>query len=126
MKPQQIVECYTQRWSIETTFQECREYLKLESPRGYSHHTVLRFTPCLFGLYTLVVLLYLQLPRSSRASGALLWRGKSTVTFSDMMMCVRRAFWEQWCFHTQAAAQAFSKLPQSLRETILYALAPAA
>jgi Transposase DDE domain len=31
MSPHQIVECYTQRWSIETTFQECREYLKLES-----------------------------------------------------------------------------------------------
>jgi hypothetical protein len=126
MKPQQIVECYTQRWSIETTFQECREYLQLESPRGYSYHTVRRFTPCLFGLYTMVVLLYLQLPRSSRAFGALFWRGKSTVTFSDMIACVRRALWEQWCFHIQVDAQAFSKLPQSLRETILYALAPAA
>jgi hypothetical protein len=27
MKPPQIVACYTQCWSIETTFQECREYL---------------------------------------------------------------------------------------------------
>ena len=63
MKPQQIVECYTQRWSIETTFQECREYLKLESTKGYGQQTVLRFTPCLFGLYTMVVLLYLQLPQ---------------------------------------------------------------
>ena len=52
MRPQQIVECYTQRWSIETTFQECREYLKLESTKGYSQQTVLRLTPCLFGLYT--------------------------------------------------------------------------
>jgi hypothetical protein len=34
MRPQQIVECYTQRWSIETTFQECREYWKLESTKG--------------------------------------------------------------------------------------------
>jgi Transposase DDE domain len=36
MSPQQIVECYTQRWSMETTFQECREYLKLGSTKGYS------------------------------------------------------------------------------------------
>jgi DDE superfamily endonuclease len=50
MKPQRIIECYTQRWSIETTFQECREYLKLEAPKGYGQPTVLRFTPCLFGL----------------------------------------------------------------------------
>lgn len=126
MRPQQIVECYTQRWSIETTFQECREYLKLESTKGYGQQTVLRFTPCLFGLYTMVVLLYLQLPRPSRTLRTVCWRGKSTVTFSDMMACVRRALWEQWCFHTQADSQEFSKLPPSLKETILYALAPAA
>ena len=49
MPPKQIVECYTQRWSIETTFQECREYLKLESTKGYGQAPVLRLTPCLFG-----------------------------------------------------------------------------
>jgi hypothetical protein len=126
MTPQQIVECYTQRWSIETTFQECREYLKLESSKSYSQQAVLRFTPCLFGLYTVVVLLYLQLPRSSSTRSAVLWKGKSTVTFSDMMTCVRRALWEQWCFHTQADPQEFSKLSRALQETLLYGLAPAA
>jgi hypothetical protein len=34
MCPKRIVACDTQRWSVETTCQECREYLKLESPRG--------------------------------------------------------------------------------------------
>jgi hypothetical protein len=126
MKPQHIVECYTQRWSIETTFQECREYLKLESTKGYGQQTVLRFTPCLFGLYTLVVLLYLQLPRPSDTLKAIFWRGKSTVTFSDMITCVRRALWQQWVFHTHAASQEFSKLSPSFQDTILYALAPAA
>ena len=126
MKPQQMVECYTQRWSIETTFQECREYLKLESPKGYGQQTVLRFTPCLFGLYTVVVLLDLQLPRSSSTRSVVFWKGKSTVTFSDMMTCVRRALWEQWCFHTRADPQEFSKLSRALQDTILYALAPAA
>src|SRR5262249_5197226 len=91
MKPQQIVECYTQRWSIETTLQECREYLKLESPKGYSQPTVLRFTPCLFGLYTMVVLLYLQFLQPASSLRAIFWRGKSTVTCSDMITCVRRA-----------------------------------
>ena len=50
MCPNQMVECSTQRWSIETTFQEGREPLKLESTKCYSQHTVLRFTPCLLGL----------------------------------------------------------------------------
>jgi hypothetical protein len=126
MSPQQIVECYTPRWSMETTFQECREYLKLESTKGYCQATVLRLTPCLLGLYTAMVLLYLQLPKTSRSLGAVFWKGKSTVTFSDMITCVRRALWEQWCFHTPDDRQAFSKLSRSLQQTLLYALAPAA
>lgn len=48
------------------------------------------------------------------------------VTFSDMITWVRRALWEQWCFHTPAAPQAFSNLSPSLQDMILYALAPAA
>jgi SRSO17 transposase len=124
--PQQIVECYTQRWSIETTFQECREYLKLESTKCYGQQTVLRFTPCLFALYTIIVLLYLQLPDLLRLPIMVSWRGKSTTTFADMLMCVRRAIWQQWFFQTPTKAEPFSKLPRSLQETILYALAPAA
>jgi hypothetical protein len=124
--PKQIVECYTQRWSIETTFQECREHLKLESTKCYSQQTVLRFTPCLFGLYTIVVLLYLQLPDLLRLPIMVSWRGKSTTTFADMITCVRRAIWQQWFFQTSTKAELFSKLPRSLQETILYALAPAA
>ncbi len=120
------MECYTRRWSIETTFQECREYLKLESTKGYCQTTVLRLTPCLLGLYTAIVLLYLQLPKTASTLGAVCWRGKSTVTFSDMVTCVRRALWEQWVFHTQDDPQEFSKLSRSLQETILYGLAPAA
>jgi hypothetical protein len=113
MKPQQMVECYTPRGSIETTFQEGREYLRLESTKGYSQPTVWRFTPCLFGLYTMVVLLYLQLLQHSSPLRVIVWSGKATVTFSDMITCVRRALWEQWCFHTPAASQAFSKLSPS-------------
>jgi hypothetical protein len=126
MSPQQIVECDTQRWSVETTFQECREYLWLESTKGYSRPTVLRLTPCLPGLYTAIVLLSLQLPKPSGTFGAAFWRGKSTVTFSDMITFVRRTLWKQWCFHAQDDLQGFSKLSRALQETLLYALAPAA
>ena len=124
--PKQIIECYTQRWSIETTFQECREHLKLESTKCYGKQTVLRFTPCLFGLYTIVVLLYLHLPELLRFPIIVSWSGKSTTTFADMITCVRRAIWQQWFFQTSTKTASFSILPKSLQETILYALAPAA
>jgi hypothetical protein len=70
-------ECHIQRWSIETTAQGCLEYLQLESTKSYGQQTVLRFTPCLFGLYPLVVQLSLQLPRSSSTRSAVFGRGKA-------------------------------------------------
>jgi hypothetical protein len=74
----------------------------------------------------LVVLLYMQLPASARTRGAVVWKGKSTVTFSDMMTCVRRAIWKPWLLQTPEDRQGLAKLSQSLQDTILYALAPAA
>jgi hypothetical protein len=126
MKPPPLVECYPQRGSIDTTFPECRAYLQLESTKRYGQPTVRRFTPGWFGLYTLVVRRSLQRPRSASPRRAVIWRGQATVTFSAMMTCVRRVFWEPWCFHTQAAPQAFSKLSPAFQETILSALAPVA
>jgi hypothetical protein len=82
--------------------------------------------PCLLGLYTLVGLRYLQLPDLLRLPMMVSWSGKSTTTFADMITCVRRAIWQQWGVQTSAKAELFSKLPKSLQETILYALAPAA
>ena len=126
MHPQQIVECYTQRWSSETTLQECRAYLPLESTKGYGSQTVLRCTPCFFGFYTLVVLLSMPLPASARTRGAVVWQGKATVTFSDMMPCVRRAIWKSWLVQTPEERQGVATLSRSLQDTIFYALAPAA
>jgi hypothetical protein len=124
--PNQLVECYTQRWSIETPFQEGREHLKLESTKCYSQQMVLRVTPCVFGLYPIVVLRYLQLPDLLRLPIMVSWSGKSTTTFAEMITCVRRAIWQPWLFQTSPKAEPFSKLPRSLQETIVSALAPAA
>jgi hypothetical protein len=126
MKPQRLVECDTQRRSIDTTFQACRESLKLDSTQGDGQHTVLRFTPGVFGLSTMVVLLYLQLPSSSSTLSALFWRGQSTVTCSAMLTCVRRALWAAWCFQPAADPRQCSNLSPSFQDTILSALAPAA
>ncbi len=72
MSPQAVIETYTGRWSIETTFQEVRSYLGLETTRGWSRRTVLRAAPCLFCLYTVVAWLYTEMPRRyTRAGGGL-------------------------------------------------------
>jgi hypothetical protein len=54
MTAQEVIETYVGRWNEETTFQEMRSYLGLESTRGWKEKTVLRLAPCLFGLYSVV------------------------------------------------------------------------
>jgi hypothetical protein len=124
--PQEIIERYTQRWNIETTFEEMRAYLGLETTRGRCPKTVLRAEPMLFGLYSVVALLYAQLPAAAQEEGGVAWDGKATVTFSDAISAVRRWLWANWVFVKGGYADAFTKLPEPLRQALLYALAPAA
>jgi hypothetical protein len=126
MRPQPIVDCDTQRWSSETTVQVCREDLTRASPKGDGPQTVVRFTPGWVGLYTVIMLLSLQLPRPSRTLRTVCGRGQSTLTCSAMLTGVRRALWEPWCVHTQADSPELATLSPSLQERMLYARAPAA
>ncbi|WP_052639611.1 hypothetical protein [Zavarzinella formosa] len=68
--PTEVIEHYCGRQSIETTFQECRSCLGLESTRGWCRVTVLRAAPCLFGLYSVVASLCQLLPESKRGGRA--------------------------------------------------------
>ena len=126
MSPQAVIETYTGRWNIETTFQEARSYLGLETTRGRVRNTVLRAEPCLLALYTLVVWLDAELPaRYQRVRGAA-WLGKSDVTFSDAITAVRRYLWVEGVFALSGHREAFEKLGGPLRQILLQGLAPAA
>jgi hypothetical protein len=125
LAPALVIGLYCGRWNIETTFQELRAHLGLETTRGWCRNTVLRAAPCLFGLYTAVALLYHALPGAKR-SGAIAWPGKSGVTFSDALTAVRRWLWADGVFPQAGADSPVEKLPDPVRELLLTALAPAA
>ena len=120
-----IVETYTGRWNIEATFQEARSELHVQTTRGWSRSTVLRAVPCLFGLYSVVAMLYATLPRERRV-GAVAWPDKSVVTFSDALSAVRRWIWAEGVFGHAADGPSVQKLPPPIREILYAALAPAA
>jgi DDE superfamily endonuclease len=122
----QVIETYTGRWNLETTFQEMRSHLGLETTRGWREQTVLRVAPCLFGLYTVVAALYVQLPARRRVVGLLAWVGKEDVTFSDALTAVRRWLWREWVFAIPGHSTAFSKLSRPFQQLLLAGLAPAA
>src|SRR5262249_8103878 len=124
-KPADIVGGYTGRWNLETTFQELRAHLGLETTRGWCPKTVLRAAPCLFGLYTVVALWYQALPPAER-TGGVAWPGKAVVTFSDALSAVRRRLWSDWVFPQAGSGAAVQNIPEPLREILLCTLAPAA
>jgi DDE superfamily endonuclease len=126
MTPKQTIEAYTGRWSLETTFQELRAYLGLETTRGRTERTVLRVAPCLFGLFSVVALLYARLPVRWAQAARLVWPGKHDATFSDAITAVRRWLWMEWVFETCGQRAPFSKFSRPFRGMLLYALAPAA
>jgi DDE superfamily endonuclease len=125
MSAQTVIETYVGRWNEETTFQEMRSYLGLETTRGWKEKTVRRMAPCLFGLYTVVAGLYSQLPTRYTRVRLVDWPGKQDVTFSDAITAVRRWLWQEWVFAIPGHREAFRKLARPFRAVLLHALAPA-
>jgi len=126
MTPKDIIEGYTERWSLEVTFEEMRSYIGLETTRGRAKNTILRLAPLLFGLYSIIVLLYQELPKNWREQIWIKWKGKDHVCFSDVITSVRCYLWQEWIFANLPARWGFEKLPSKLRLSLLHALAPAA
>ena len=96
----------------------------METTRGRSRKTVCRAAPCLFGLYSVVAVLYHALPDGRRA-GAIAWAGKETVTFSDALTAVRRSVWADGVFRQAKIDGVIAELPASVRELLLSGLTPA-
>lgn len=127
LTPKQIIEAYTGRWAIEVTFEEAREHVGLETTRGRCARTILRAEPCLFGLYTLVVLWFSELPESERREPSVGWIGtvKQTLTFSDAITLVRRHIWRIWVLQSPRHATVFQKLTNNEKRMMLDVLTQA-
>jgi hypothetical protein len=56
-RPEQILRWFVLRWQMETTFQEARRHLGVETQRQWSELAIRRTTPALLGSFSLVTLL---------------------------------------------------------------------
>jgi len=92
--PVEILGWFVSRWSIETTFQESRAHLGVETQRQWSDLAIVRTTPALFGLFSLVALWAAdpKIVGSLRPRSAA-WYHKREPSFSDAIAAVRRLFW---------------------------------
>lgn len=85
-----IVEAYVSRWSLETTFEETRRHLGVETLRNRTLTSVRRSVPMLMSLYSLLIVWFAsgQDPQGARIGGAP-WYAKEMVTFSDILDAAR-------------------------------------
>jgi hypothetical protein len=92
--PAQIVEWFVLRWQLEVTFQEARAHLGIETQRQWSDLAILRTTPALLALFSLVTLFAHHLlhgqPLPVRQAA---WYQKPLPTFSDTLAFVRQHLW---------------------------------
>lgn len=92
--PAQIIAWFVLRWQVEVTFHEVRTHLGVETQRQWSDLAIVRTTPALLGLFSLVTIFAHQLlgpePFPVRQAA---WYTKALPTFSDTLAFVRQHLW---------------------------------
>ena len=94
MPAMQIVKHYLKRWQVEVTFEEVRAHLGVETQRQWSDLSILRSTPCLMALFSIVTLWadYLK-SVNLLTTFQTAWYQKTFPTFSDAVASIRYRIW---------------------------------
>lgn len=124
--PEQIVSWFVLRWQLETTFEEVRAHLGVETQRQWNDLAIARTTPVLLGLFSLVTLYANRLhTRDGIEVRQAAWYIKEHATFSDALAAVRRELWP-WAVSALSPPEAHSqnlpfRLLERLADTLCYA-----
>jgi hypothetical protein len=126
--PKQILEWFVLRWRLEVTFEEVRAHLGVETQRQWSDLAILRTTPALLGLFSLVTLLahHSTFQRGKR-KGQLpvrqaAWYAKPLPTFSDALAVVRLRLWQELYLSAVPVETDMVKIPRALLDRYTNAL----
>jgi hypothetical protein len=120
-----IVRWYVDRWAIEVTFEEVRAHLGVETQRQWSTPAIGRTTPCLLGLFSVVVLLAQTLHPRALPVRTAAWYPKADPTFTDVLAVVRRHLWLS-ANRPPRAADSPGRFPDHLFDTLIEAACYAA
>ncbi len=92
--PRDVLDCFNRRWAMETTYEEARAHLGVETQRQWSDPAVFRTTPLLLGLYSAVTLyMHQNAERFALSPRRAAWYPKPAPTFADALARVRRHLW---------------------------------
>jgi hypothetical protein len=125
--PSFILECFVQRWQVEVTFEEARAHLGVETQRQWADKAIVRTTPCLLALYSLVTLAARQLFSTGQLyRRCAAWYPKPQATFSDTIAGVRRELWSHAYFSISHKDVDMVKIPRPLVDRFIDSLCYAA
>ena len=123
VSPAQMIKWFVLRWQLEVTLHEVREHLGVETQRQWSDLAILRTTPALLALFSLVTLIAHQhAKRRKLPIRQAAWYHKSQPTFSDALALVRRQIWQQECFRMAGSHSDSQKLSARIQNRLLSAL----
>jgi hypothetical protein len=122
--PVQILAWFVMRWPVEVTFHEVRTHLGVETQRQWSDLAILRTTPALLGLFSLVTIFAQQLlgERSFPVRQAA-WYAKALPTFSDTLAFVRQHLWPSCFFARSSFEHEVIEIPRALFDHLVDTLA---
>lgn len=89
---QKIIEIFISRWSIETTFEESRRHLGIETQRQWSDKAIERTTPSIFGSFSITVLMAKEIVEETKKQIPIqktAWYDKKHITYSDVLSYVK-------------------------------------
>jgi hypothetical protein len=119
-EPADILRWFVRRWRTETTFEEARRHLGMETQRQWSDLAILRTTPALLGLFSLVTLWAGQLAAErGPAVERVRWYPKPLPTFGDALALIRRELWAAQVFTASPAGRTAQKAPADLIDRLL-------
>lgn len=123
-KPKDMLAWFVSRWQVEVTFQETRVHLGVETQRQWSDKAILRTTPALLGLYSIVTLWANDLSTTQRLKprGAA-WYQKTIPTFSDAMAEVRCQIWHHQISCMSRQDRETMEIPRAIWNRMANALA---
>lgn len=125
--PRDMLAWFVSRWSVEVTFQEVRTHIGVETQRQWSDKAIVRTTPALLALFSIITLwghdLFKQRKFKPRAAA---WYPKSALTFSDAIAMVRQEIWSYQIFSMSRSSRDNVKIPRHIWNRVEVALAYAA
>src|SRR4051812_47169728 len=118
--PSNILRWFVRRWRTETTFEEARRHLGVETQRQWSDLAILRITPALLGLFSLVTLWATRLATERRIlPDCVCWSPKHFATFSDALALVRSELWTSTVFGPSPSGREMQKIPADLLNRLM-------